>query len=356
MSCYDCYDVMNQHTKRAGTVICAVLLLAILYVFAQDYSRTVTPVKNYYGKNDGRLSVSSREIRHKKKSTTIRNISLPPSVIERVKTFVFFLGHGRSGHSIVASLLDSHPHIVISHEYGLFMQLSRGTVAPTKPEIFNALWNKSVQSISKGGVRNDGHKGYTLRVDGLYAGSYMNHIDVIGDKKGYQTTSMLIEQADKWSYTYKILKSLDVSLKVIHVIRNPYDNIATGALYQLPEGIADLKESNKTFKIDPAIMDSKIEMYFSLHKAIEEAEKKYDLDIIDVYGTDLILDSKGTLVRICNSLGVTCSNKYLETCSNKIYKTESKTRHRIEWTDDQLKKIQKKINKYDRLRHYSFDS
>ena len=347
---------MNQHTKRAGTVICAVLLLAILYVYARGYSKTVTSIKSHYGKDDRSLSVGSREIRHRKKSPIFKSSLLPPSVIERVKTFVFFLGHGRSGHSIVGSLLDSHPHIVISHEYGLFLQLSRGTVAPTKPEIFNALWNKSVQSISKGGVRNNGHKGYTLQVDGLYAGSYRDHIDVIGDKKGYQTTSMLIESPKKWSHTYKTLKSLDVSLKVIHVMRNPYDNIATAALYKLPEGIADLKESNETFKIDPVRIDNIIKMYFSLHNAIEEAEKEYNLDIIDVHGQDLILDSKGTLVRICDSLGVSCSDEYLETCSNKIYKTESKTRCRIEWTDDQLKRIQEKINKYDKLRRYSFDS
>ena len=36
--------------------------------------------------------------------------------IEEVKTFVLFVGFARSGHSIVGTLLDAHPDIVIAHE------------------------------------------------------------------------------------------------------------------------------------------------------------------------------------------------------------------------------------------------
>ena len=39
-------------------------------------------------------------------------------------------------------------------------------------------------------------KGYTLFVDGLYQGRYIDHIDVIG---GGATTYMLLTQPKKWS-------------------------------------------------------------------------------------------------------------------------------------------------------------
>lgn len=67
---------------------------------------------------------------------------LPQYVInhDHVKTFVFFLGHSHSGHSIIGSLMDSHPHMVISHEVGIFRKLSEGAITPNKKVIFNAIW------------------------------------------------------------------------------------------------------------------------------------------------------------------------------------------------------------------------
>ena len=79
---------------------------------------------------------------------------VPQSVIDRVKTFIFFVGHPCSGHSIVGSLIDSHPHMVISHEYTLFQKLSTGALAPTKPEIFNALCKTAQAGAGKDGVRS----------------------------------------------------------------------------------------------------------------------------------------------------------------------------------------------------------
>ena len=34
-----------------------------------------------------------------------------------IQTFVLFIGYGRSGHSLVAAILDAHPKIVIAHEF-----------------------------------------------------------------------------------------------------------------------------------------------------------------------------------------------------------------------------------------------
>ena len=95
---------------------------------------------------------------------------LPQSVIDHIKTFVFFVGHARSGHIIVASLMDSHPHMVISHEYDLFTKLSLGSIAPSNTAIFNALWQNTKQSTLINGSRakHTNYKGYTLFVDSLY--------------------------------------------------------------------------------------------------------------------------------------------------------------------------------------------
>ena len=88
---------------------------------------------------------------------------LPPRVISGVNTFVFFLAYSRSGHSIVASLMDSHPHMVVSHEFDLFTKLVAGYLAPNKSEIFNPLWKNTRKSIINDGLRAESTniKGYT---------------------------------------------------------------------------------------------------------------------------------------------------------------------------------------------------
>ena len=285
------------------------------------------------------------------------NSKLPQSVIDGIKTFVFFVGHGSSGHSIVGSLLDSHPHMVISHEFALFQKLSTGSLAPTKPAIFNALWNYDRRNSQWFEVNSV--KGYTLMVDGLYEGKYIDHIDVIGDKRGDLTIRLFIDHPSNWLKVYKILLSLNVTLKVIHVIRNPYDNIASmvflsdRAKYST---FKNIKRANETYTFDSNYTAKLIEKYFQNHQAIVSVKEKCNLDIIEVHGKDLISDPKGTLLRICDQLGVTCSDNYLEVCSKKIFKTESRTRHLLKWTEEQLELIQQNIDKYSCLKGYTFDS
>ena len=51
-----------------------------------------------------------------------RSETLPKSVINHVNHFLFFVRYARSGHSIIASMLDAHPNVVIAHEYALFVK------------------------------------------------------------------------------------------------------------------------------------------------------------------------------------------------------------------------------------------
>jgi len=352
---------MNRFA-HLGLIVLIILLLISVQFFCQHYFGE--DVSGNFTQAAPRQP-SSRSVPPKKNNATI-NVNessnrLSQSVIDNVKTFVFFLGHARSGHSIVGSLMDSHPHMVISHEFGLFNLLSKKSLAPNKSEIFNALWRNTKESLAPNGLRSNSTsgKGYTLYVDGLYQGRYVDHIDVIGDKKGESTVALLGTNPGKWLNVFKILKSLAGSLKVIHVIRNPYDNIATLICYASGsdhKNFGSFKKSNKIFNVSSKTIVGQIERYFRYFQAIVDAKKKYDLIVVEIHNKNLVSDPRGTLLKICNDLGVTCSDNYLEICGNKIYKTESRTRHMIKWTNEQLKMIQQNIEKYDSLKGYSYDS
>ncbi len=56
---------------------------------------------------------------------------------EELDTFLFFIGYPRSGHTLIGSLLDAHPEMVIAHELKAFAELEKG-IQPAK--IFSKLF------------------------------------------------------------------------------------------------------------------------------------------------------------------------------------------------------------------------
>ena len=45
------------------------------------------------------------------------NITLDQKTVDGVETLLMFLGYARSGHTLISSLLDAHPNMVIANEY-----------------------------------------------------------------------------------------------------------------------------------------------------------------------------------------------------------------------------------------------
>ena len=61
----------------------------------------------------------------------------------------------------------------------------------------------------------------SLPIDGLYQGMYDSYIDVIGDKMN------VVYFTDPTEFDYKFHSIANISFKVFHAIRNPFNNIDT---------------------------------------------------------------------------------------------------------------------------------
>ena len=65
-----------------------------------------------------------------------------------------------------------------------------------------------------------------------------------------------------------------------------------------------------------------------------------DMDMLEVHGKDLIEDPHASITKLCNFLGVSCSDTYIKGCSDILFKTESKTRYKVKWTKDLISKVE----------------
>jgi len=96
--------------------------------------------------------------------------------VDEIERYAMFVGYPRSGHTLVGSLLDAHPDMVISHELDALRYLRAGF---SRDQIFSLILHKDKVFTGKGREWT----GYDYAVEGLWQGKYRT-LKVIGDKKG----------------------------------------------------------------------------------------------------------------------------------------------------------------------------
>ena len=116
--------------RKTAFLLSIVAFLALLFLLYG--SEDMTPVALIKKLRDSHLVLQvMNQIPHIPADLTSDIISdlktdvLSPQVIAGVKKFVFFIGYGRSGHSIIGSIMDAHPHVVIAHEFFLFSKFPK---------------------------------------------------------------------------------------------------------------------------------------------------------------------------------------------------------------------------------------
>ena len=108
---------------------------------------------------------------------------LPPIIWNKVKLMVLFVGYARSGHTLVGSLLDAHPHIVVSDEINVFNTWQQfSDKNKTRDNLFQTIYTNSVQ-IAKVGVRlmsecQPGFGSYKYNVPNQWQGRFDKTIQV----------------------------------------------------------------------------------------------------------------------------------------------------------------------------------
>lgn len=286
-----------------------------------------------------------------------RTKSLSAQDARNVEKFVLFVGYPRSGHSIVGSMMDAHPNMVISHEYNLFRQWDK---SPGKHDqrthLYSILLKNSVESAMNGWrSEKKAKKGYTLEVGTPWQGDF-TRLRVIGDKSGAVTSQEFEKDPQRFLEILEELKKVTrVPIRMIHVVRNPYDMISTRLLYADGEKHSKLPATTERKHCNDYGISYHTNRTFQIVRNVHSLLERTNLTVLDVHHADLIRNPRETISMICRFLNLPVPDDYLEACEKKAYSKPSKTRLLVSWPEKMVETVHELSRPYSFLWRYSFE-
>jgi hypothetical protein len=252
-----------------------------------------------------------------------------------IRAFLLFAGYPRSGHTLVAALLDAHPDIVLSIEWGVLSHLQMGYRK-------NAIMY-SIEKYSRLFTKRLSNKwtGYSYRIEGQSQGRSDN-IELIGDKLAGQTSKILREHPGLLD---RLAQEMRMEIRIIHVIRNPYDTISTMAHRTLEKRPDSGTEPELAFFSD---------RYFERAEIMKSLKDNDLYRIFDLYHEEMIENPRRVLSELLDFLEVGYDESYLKSCSEIIYQSPHQSRLKYPWQEKLIEKVQSEINRFDFLRRYNF--
>jgi len=252
-------------------------------------------------------------------------------VKNRVEMFCVFIGHPRSGHSLVGSLVDAHPDAVIAQELNSFQAFAEGI---NKNEICDFISANSQIFGSNGRLWGI----YDYIVPNQHQGEYRN-LKIVGDKKG----DGVVDEVKKDLHLLPaFLKSFDYKVKFFNVIRNPFDNITS------------ISKNNKIS------LTSAMELFFERAEFIDwirryVREKGGRENILDLKSEALVREPVFEIKRMCNFLGLEAFDDYIEDCASIVFKKPNTPRKEVSWDSYLVDVVYCRMKKYSFLEGYFFD-
>jgi sulfotransferase family protein len=243
------------------------------------------------------------------------------------RAYCMFLGYPRSGHSLVGSLLDAHPHMVVAQELDALEFVGKGI---ERHRLFQMIVENSEEFSRAGRIWN----GYAYRVPNQWHGRW-RRLHVLGDKKGGRSSLRL--DADPCLLD-RLRNIVGLPLKVVHVIRNPFDNIST---------------IRRHHGVD---LDAAIAGYFDRVATVERVRAALaTTEFHDLRHEDLIAEPVRALRELCAFLGEDAPDDYLRDCAGVVYRRPHRSRHEVAWSDAQRRRVADRLPGHPFLAGYAFD-
>jgi len=262
----------------------------------------------------------------------VRSWPLSPrnrTAFQSVARQCLFIGCPKTGHSLIGSLLDAHPNIILAHELGV----SKYVLAGFRREQLYNLILKNSQEIARLGRRE-------IKYDYIVPGQWQGKFDrllVIGDKHAEGETLRVMARPWLFEKTRQVLGRV----KYIHVIRNPYDVIAS-----LTKPVVRHLD-----------LPSAADYFFRLCQTTQWFREQLSKEALyELRHEDFVAEPTRYLTELCNFLEVPAEADYLQACAAIVFESPHQTRRKVTWTADLIDSIQGRLPQYSFLSNYDFES
>ena len=235
-------------------------------------------------------------------SETQRAPGAQPGAYGELETFCLFIGYPKSGHSLVGALLDAHADIVIAKATNPLALVAVDGMP--RDEAFAMLLESSRDEALRG--RKQNKFDYELitqeqryGVEGQWQGQTRT-LRVLGDKFSDRTTKRIAKSPEALGV---FAREVGVPLRLIHVVRNPFDMVARIAKQKIKDGTDEERRARATDYIGrlAGINDGVI--------------ARGDYPVLTVRQESLIADPRAELSGMCQFLGVEAPGDYLDACA-----------------------------------------
>jgi hypothetical protein len=245
---------------------------------------------------------------------------------DRVERFCLFVGYPRSGHSIVGAMLNAHRDAVISHELDAPPLILAGC---SRDELYSRILARAYWFNLRGNRAN-----YPYQVPGQWQGRF-DMLRLVGDKRGGIVTRSIAEHPD---FLKRVRSLIGVPLRLIHVVRNPFDNISAISIWG-HRPLADsaeyyLRHCRTTARLD---------------EVCEPGE------VITIHHEEMIRDPAATLPGLLEFLHLEPYPGYVEDCARVVFSQPTRSRRAVTWPAGLARDVEKRIRPYPFLKDYSFE-
>ncbi len=244
-----------------------------------------------------------------------------------VERFCLLLGYARSGSTLVGSLLNAHPEILISQEADALRYVRPGL---TRNQMFAIILDRDRQFAAIGRRFH----GFEYELQGFDQGRY-TRLRVIGDKHASRATKRLHSDPGLLD---RLRDFVGVPLRMIQLERNPYDTIASLA-------------RNRDISISKATG-----IYRKLGLAVDEVRGRLNRDeVLEVKYESIASEPDTWLPAICRFLGVDVPNNFVQSCFSILEPGGRRGRVQFDWSRADHDAIDEIIALRPALSGYSFN-
>jgi sulfotransferase family protein len=279
--------------------------------FRSDLFRSILTTKNY--------------------ASSYYEARMHPDAFKTVQAYCVFIGHMKSGGSMIGSLLDAHPNAILADEVDALRYVRAGF---TRDQIFHVLVRASRKELLKGRVTARRLTPYSWFVPSQWQGRYTT-LRVIGDSTTGSSTQQLGEYPRLLERLAQVMKG--VELKFIHVIRNPFDPMSVMMV-----------RGKRSFEMAFAHYFRSCAMLLDLRRSLDAS------NLISVKYEDFVSHPVEMQTSICTYLGLEAPADYLAACSSILHETPEQSRRLVAWEPRWVDMVEEKIPQFDFLAGYSF--